>query len=91
MLRPGDLLDPLAAVAAAIERLRAELPGRGDLIDDSRRERLELAAGDVLRAVVQARRTTRDLEHAGVAALDEAAHALGAAHDVLGFSRRLAG
>ena len=69
------LLDPLAALEAAILRARAELPQVGQGPD---LERLEHAAGDVMRALVWARHRTADLEMLALAALDEVAHAVGA-------------
>jgi hypothetical protein len=71
-------LDPLAALRAAIDRLRAELPARGEAIDPGRCERLDMAATDVLRAVVGAQRVARDLEREGFQAIDQAAGVLGA-------------
>jgi len=68
------LLDPLAALEAAIARARAELPAAGAR---AHREHLVLAAGDVLRALVWARRRTADLESEASAALHELARAVG--------------
>ncbi|MCB9508182.1 MAG: hypothetical protein H6697_11045 [Myxococcales bacterium] len=68
----------LSALASAVERLRSCLPGSHDALDDSGRELLEIAAHDVVRALVQARRWTRELERQGIASLDRAAEVLGA-------------
>jgi len=86
------VLDPLAALAAAVDRASVELAGRSEALDSARRERLEHAAGDVLRALVWARHEMRDLERASIAALDDIAHALGTARlGALGISGRMAG
>ena len=71
------LLDPLEALARAIERLRTSLPDRWTPLAASRRDLLEIATHDVLRALVSARRTLRTLELEGLAVLDMAAHELG--------------
>jgi len=88
-IREGaPLLDGSAALVAAIERAQAELPAVGDELDPRRRERLQHAAGDVLRALAWARRNAElgdaerldrmaSLELAGAAMLDRVAHALG--------------
>lgn len=88
----SPLLDPLAALRSAIDRARAELPQRCEGFDSCRREQLELAAGDVLRALVSARRHLRDVEQSAIATLDEIALVLGARSlAALGISGRLAG
>lgn len=75
---PARMWCALSALASAVERLHSCLPGRHDSLDDAGRELLEIAAHDVLRALVQARRWGRDLELRGVASLDLAAEILGA-------------
>lgn len=88
------LLGPLDALGAAVDRARAELPRRGDPLDAVRRERLELAAADVVRALVWARRQLRDRERDAAEALDAVARVLGAARlDALelGVSGRILG
>jgi hypothetical protein len=70
------MLHPLVALDAAIDRLRAAVTDeRGD--GAGVRELAEVAAHDVMRAVVQARRWIRELEHAAIVALDEAAYHVG--------------
>lgn len=81
---PRRLLGTLDALVAAIERARAELPCRGPALDAACRDNLEIAAGDVLRALVWARHRVRELEHSAALTLDDIAFALGA-------SGRLAG
>jgi len=68
------LLDPLAALEAAILRAHSELPVVGGELNV---EHLEHAAGDVLRALMWARRRTADLEALALATLDEVALAVG--------------
>jgi hypothetical protein len=66
--RATRVLHPLEALDAAIERLRACA-----LVPDAERELVEVAAHDVIRAIVQARRWLRELEHEGLAVMDLAA------------------
>jgi len=80
----GRFLDPVDALAAAIDRLRGALPGRGEILDAGHRETLGLAAGDIVRALVHARRMTRQLaqlELEGLRVLDHAALVVGARRD----------
>lgn len=53
--------DPLMSAASAIARLRGVLPLACDATDDRRRELVELAVADVIRALVLARRSMRAL------------------------------
>lgn len=71
------LLDPGEALVRALERLRAALPDRRVPTTVPRREMLEMAAHDVLRALVSTRRAMRNLELDCLTALDAAAHELG--------------
>lgn len=88
-LHPRRMLHPLAALDDAIRRLR-ELVAEGNRGGEQRRELLQVAAHDVLRAIVHARRWTRELEREGLAALDVAAAAIGADIQTrLGYTRRV--
>lgn len=68
------LLEPLAALEAAIARARAELSAEGAA---AHHQHLRHAAGDVMRALVWARRRTANLESEASATLHELAHAVG--------------
>lgn len=63
-------IEPLLSAASAIARLRSVLPIACDARDDQRRELVALAVGDVIRALVLARRSMRALLMQ-VAELDE--------------------
>ena len=71
------MLHPWEALEGAIERARACVP-RGGRAEPFEREVLELAAHDIMRALVHARRYLREAERDVYAILDLAAHALGA-------------
>jgi len=53
--------DPLGSVRSAMARLRGVLPRGCDPRDEQRRELVDLAVADVIRALVLSRRWTRDL------------------------------
>jgi hypothetical protein len=82
--RATRVLHPLEALDAAIERLRACASAA-----HPEHDLVEVAAHDVIRAIVQARRWVRELEHEGLAVMDLAAQLHDGRHLPLGVSGRL--